>query len=58
MRIIIFVIALMGLLPSVVHAKGTDLEWDTLYREVIDLYRAGKNDHVIVFAQKATTSSL
>jgi tetratricopeptide (TPR) repeat protein len=36
-----------------VHAADAGIEWDTLNREVKDLYRAGHYDQAIVVAKKA-----
>jgi tetratricopeptide (TPR) repeat protein len=36
-----------------VHAADAGIEWDTLNREVTDLYRAGHYDRAIVVAKKA-----
>jgi tetratricopeptide (TPR) repeat protein len=55
----LFLAVLCGVLP----ASGSDgggnnsqsagIEWDTLNREAMDLYRAGKYDRAVVVAQKA-----
>jgi tetratricopeptide (TPR) repeat protein len=48
-----FVLALMCALPAISHAQGAGIEWDTLNREVLELYRVGKYDRAVVMAQKA-----
>jgi hypothetical protein len=39
--------------PASVHAADAGIEWDTLNREVKNLYRAGHYDQAIVVAKKA-----
>ena len=50
---IILAIAFLGTIPSVLHARGAGIEWDTLSQEVMELNRTGKYDRALVVAQKA-----
>ncbi|WP_347243416.1 tetratricopeptide repeat protein, partial [Thermogutta sp.] len=53
LRLFAFPIAFLWVLPSIVHAQGAGIEWETLNREVMDLYRAGNYGRAVVIAQKA-----
>lgn len=47
------VCAILCMFPSDTHAQGVSIEWDRLNKEAMDLWRAGKYDHAVLFAQKA-----
>lgn len=47
------IFALLCGLPSVTHAQGASIEWDTLNTEVMNLYRAGNYARAVVVDQKA-----
>jgi tetratricopeptide (TPR) repeat protein len=40
-------------MSSSVYAQGAGIDWDTLNKEVMDPYRAGKYDQAVAVAQKA-----
>ena len=45
---------MLFLLPTPhVFAQGTDIEWDVLNQEVMELYRTGKYDRAVVVAKRA-----
>ncbi|MGB9591741.1 MAG: tetratricopeptide repeat protein [Candidatus Kryptoniota bacterium] len=53
LRLFAFPIAFLSVLPSIVYAQGAGTEWETLNKEVMDLYRAGDYGRAVVIAQKA-----
>ena len=52
-RILIFTLCVIGVLPSVAHSRGAGIEWNVLNQEVQDLYRAGKYTQAVVVALEA-----
>ncbi|AEP13144.1 tetratricopeptide repeat protein [Chloracidobacterium thermophilum] len=45
--------AVLCLTGAMAYAQGAGGEWETLSREVMELYRAGKYDQALVVAKKA-----
>jgi tetratricopeptide (TPR) repeat protein len=46
-------IMLLFAVPTLVHAQGAGIEWNTLNQEAAKLYRQGKFDRAILVAQKS-----
>jgi tetratricopeptide (TPR) repeat protein len=53
LRLVAFSIVFLLVTSSIVHAQGAGIEWETLTREVMDLYLAGNYVRALVIAQKA-----
>ena len=52
-RTLTVLFAFLCAMPAIAHAQGAGIEWETLNKEVMDLYRAGKYDRAVVVAKKA-----
>ena len=52
-RLIILAFALLGAVPSFLHAQVAGVEWSILNQEVIEFYRADKYDRAVLVAEKA-----
>jgi len=52
-KLLPFVFASLITTPLLVYAQGAGIEWDTLNKRVLELYRKGQYDRAIVLAKKA-----
>ena len=52
-RIMTVAIMLLLAVPTLVHAQGAGIEWDSLNQEVMELYQQGKYDQAVLVAEKA-----